>query len=83
VMKDYASVQDATELGAISTEELARRQFAATAVSNRVNLEILSRMEKQNALLAALLSQQMDPLTTGQMRNSLTSIGTQRATEQK
>lgn len=83
VMKDYASVQDATELGAISTEELARRQFAATAVSNRVNLEILSRVEKQNALLAALLSQQMDPLTTGQMRNSLTSIGTQRATEQK
>jgi len=83
VMKDYASVQDATELGAISAEELARRQFAATAVSNRVNLEILNRMEKQNALMAALLSHEMDPLTTGQMRNSLTRIGTQRATEQK
>lgn len=83
VMKDYASVQDATELGAIAPEELARRQFAAIAVGNRVNLEILNRLEKQNALMAAMLSQQMDPLTTGQMRNSLTSIGTQRASEQK
>lgn len=83
VMKDYASVQDANELGAISTEELARRQFAATAVGNRVQLEILNRLEKQNALAAALLSQQMDPLTTGQMRSSLSSISTQRASEQK
>ncbi len=83
VMKDYASVQDAQELGAITTEDLARRQFAAIAVGNRVNLEILSRLEKQNALLAALLSQQMDPLTTGQMRANLNNSTTQRVSEQK
>lgn len=82
VFKSYASVQEGQESAALTPEEVSKELLAVTAVSARVNYAILERLEKQNVLLAALLSHQMDPLTSGQMKERSAAVGGQRASDQ-
>lgn len=77
VFKNYASVLDDQKLATASPEEIAKKQLEVDSVNARVNLAILARLEKQNLLLAALLAQQMDPLTQGQMKAAFQDIGNQ------
>lgn len=83
VMKNYASVQDAEEMGGYSADDIAKKQLELSALNARLNFEVLMRLERQNALLAAMVSQQMDPLTSSSMSSSLSNLGNQRASAQQ
>lgn len=82
VFKSYASVQNEQEGAALSPEEIDKEMLASAALANRLNYAILERLEKQNVLLSAMLSHQMDPLTSGQMKEKMSSVGGQRADAQ-
>ena len=82
VFKRYASVQNEQEGAALSEEEINKELLASAALANRLNWAILDRLEKQNVILATLLSHQMDPLTANQMKNKMSSVGGQRASDQ-
>lgn len=81
VFKNYASVQEQQELSTMPVEEIARVQLEVSATNAYLNYLMLERMEKQNALLSALLSQQMDPLTSDGMRAQRAGIGSQGAAQ--
>lgn len=63
VFESYASVTSEQEGVAVKDDEIARKTMELAAINARINFALLERMEKQNALLAAMLAQQMDPLT--------------------
>lgn len=83
VYKQYAGVMDQQKLASMPPEEVARVQLEVAAVNARVNYAILERLEKQNAILAAQLSQDMDPLTANGMKQELARLGNQRRSDQQ
>lgn len=72
--KHYASVQDQQKIASMPPEELARLQFEVSATNTYLNYLLLERMDKQNALLSAMLSQEMDPMTADGMRAMRSAI---------
>lgn len=81
VFKNYASVQDQQDKATMPPEEMARVQLEVSATNAYLNYLILERLEKQNVLMSAMLSQQMDPLTADAMRAQRASIGGQGAAQ--
>lgn len=79
--KHYASVQDQDKLASMPPEEVARVQLEVSATNAYLNYLILERLEKQNAVLAAMLAQDMEPLTADGMRAARANIGNQGASQ--
>lgn len=79
VFKHYAGVQTAAEEAGMSQEDRESAMLEIAAISARVNYAILERLEKQNAILAAMLSHEMDPLTSADMATRASSLGNQPA----
>lgn len=54
---------------------LAREQLAQTAVTNRLLFQLLERQEDTNKILATLLHQQMNPLSTESLNAASQEVG--------
>ena len=83
VFKHYAGVQDKQKSAAMSPEDREQAQIELMAINNRVQFELLQRQEKTNALLSAILAQQMDPITSMGMKGDLAGLAGQRKADQQ
>ena len=74
-MRYYANPEELTKLASLTEREIAVRQTEILAVNGYMAYLTIERLERQNALLSALLAHEMDPITSDGLRNLRSSIG--------
>ena len=79
-IKHYASVQNEQKLASMTPEEVALAQLEVAATNGYLNYLMLERLERQNAVLSALLSHNMDPITSDGLRSMRSGLGGQTST---